>query len=236
MIFCSNNVNDLKRYYQNSFVKFPMAGDIVHYVDKVNSDGVRGRFYGPDEKGDLVEQEFLFELHHDDGLQPDVCYIMPRKSYFNYEGTACLLRRIPARQYHRGVTSENTSIVSLRTSGEFQGMNLKFALLHAYVGKQAFPSIRRLEGGSVALSPRLAYSAAGSLYVDMVRIGSINHDDKTINLSNELFVPEVTAVAGEYAVVSPKATVKKQAKKVNPKGYTPPKIKAEEFNPEEMEF
>lgn len=234
MIFCSNNVSDLKRYFQNSFVKFPMAGEIVHYVDKVQSDGVRGRFYGPDDKGNMVEQEFLFELHHDDGLQPDVQFIMPRKSYFNHEGKAHLLKRIPARQYHRGVTSENTSIVNLHTNGDFLGVNLKFAVLHAYVGKQAFPPIRRLDGGSVAISPRLAYAAAGNLYVDQIRIGSINHDDKVIHLSNELFLPEVSVVAGEYTVSTPKET-KKPTKKVNPKGYTPKKVKAEEFN-EEVEF
>lgn len=240
MIFSANNVSDLKRYFQGSYVKFPMSGELVHFVDRVESNMVRGRFYGPNESGAMEEQEFRFHLYSDEYMQanglvqPDVCYIMPRKSYFNHGSHAYLLRRIPARQYHRGVTSDNTSVLLLDYAGDFDPCSLKFDLLTSYVGKQAFPGFGPISDGSRAVSPRIAYTASGRVFVDMVRIGSINHADKEIVVNSDLFFPELTAIGGDYTVKTP-TQERKPSKRVSPKGYVPKKITTVEFN-EEVQF
>lgn len=195
MKFCQETVSDLKKYYQGSFVKFPEAGEMLHMVEDVRSDRLRGKRWAiSEESGEYEEQPFEFLLHRDDEHTPCIEYVMPVKSYFNHGGHAWLLARSPARQYRRGVTSENTVIQMLESNGTFDGYNPSFERLESYVQKKHFEGFHKITGGSYAVAPRIAIAANGSVFVDRVKVGTINYDKSTVYLGSPLFVAEIEAV------------------------------------------
>jgi hypothetical protein len=222
MKFCQENSEDIKKYFQGSFIKFPQAGEVLHYVDRVEGHSIRGKLFAPDETGKMVESPFIFHLNPMDATTPDVEFILPRKSYFNHNGEAHLLFRIPARQYSRGVTAANTAVFKLEFE-DHRNLSLTFERLTAYVGKQAFlPFADR--GNSYAVSRRVAVSGDASIFVDQTRIGCVDYEKQTITVLDALFVSELQRLVQEhgqqYEVKMLEATPRK---KRAGKGYTPPK-------------
>ncbi len=214
MKFTSENAKDIEKYFLNSFMKFPsFSGDIVHYVDSVSSQYVRGRLWTGEE-----EEEFEFKLRSDG---PEVEFILPVKSFFMHEGNAHFLTRTLARQYRRGVCSENTNIHRLTEDG-FHPVGLNFKVLSSYVGKQAFPSLAMFKGDcSIALSPRIAVSQNGRLYIDRNDVGSVDTKTKQVALKEKLFVPELQALvnaAPGWKIAEAKAPAKpRKSKKISEK-------------------
>ncbi len=230
MKFCLEMSSDIKKYFQGSFVKFPMAGEVVHYVDRVDGHQIRGKMFAPTETGGFEEQPFVFHLNPEDSDTPDVEFILPRKSYFNHQNSAHILFRVPARQYHRGVTNENTCIACLDSDGDFPVQNLSFERITAYVGKQAFCDFReRPDWRSYAVSRRCAVSKSRAVFMDRVRIGTISYNGQgCIMLSSDVFLPEVTKLVAEHGqnlivkVAEKQAAVKRATAKKSTTGlYVP---------------
>lgn len=190
MKFCAENAKDIDKYFRGSYMKFPsLAGDAVHFIDKVTPDQVMGKTL---QDGESVP--FVFHLYHEESAPaPEIEFILPKKSYFNTPTGACLLYRIPARQYRKGVCMDNTAIVKLAIDGSFAPQDISFDLLNLYVGKQAFAKFGE-QSMSYAVSRRMAVSPAGQLFLDKTRIGSINYDNRTIMVNQQMFVPEVEQV------------------------------------------
>src|SRR4030095_1895113 len=166
MKFTSENYSDLRKYFQNSFVKFSgvvayqhkdgkyerMAelGERLFYVGEVQMDYAKGHYMEDGQK-----KPFIFHLHNEKH-SPEIDFILPKKSYFNHGNRAFYLYRIPARQYHRGITEENTAIGYLDEGG-VNSVSLNLDRLQSYVGKQAFLNFRKREDmGSYAVSRRMA--------------------------------------------------------------------------------
>lgn len=211
MKFCAENAKDIDKYFRNSYMKFPsLAGDTVHYIDHVAGDCVKGKTLQDGEK-----VPFIFHLYADSvAIAPEIEFILPKKSYFNTPDGACLLYRIPARQYRKGVCPDNTAITLLTTIGSFQTKDITLELLNLYVGKQSFDKFAE-QSKSYAVSRRMAVSCAGQLFLDKTRIGSINYVDKTIHVNQLMFVPEVESVV----------RINKQNYSVLVKGESPKKVK-----------
>lgn len=211
MKFCADNAKDIDKYFRGSFMKFPsLAGDAVHYIEQVSGSEVRGKTL---QEGEKVP--FVFHLYPDEvAAAPEIEFILPKKSYFNTPHGACLLYRIPARQYRKGVCPDNTAISCLISASSFQNMDINFELLNLYVGKQSFDKFAEQEK-SYAVSRRMAVSAAGLLFLDKTRIGSINYLEKTISVNQQMFVPEVESVV----------RANKQLFTVLVKGESPKKVK-----------
>lgn len=187
MQFNTQNWEDINRYYRNTYVKFKETGDTLFYIRDVRPEGVRGT----DENG----TEFELCLNFDDPYEVD--YVLPNKSYFQFAKRACLLQRIPAKQYRRGVCSDNVRITALTRTGGLSDVNVTFDSLKAFVSKQAFPSLRTVllqksKPLSVALSPRFAYVPdMGVVYCDQTAVAQINRKDKTIMVLRPIFKPEI---------------------------------------------
>jgi hypothetical protein len=191
MIFNSSNYEDIHKYYRHTYVKFPETGDTLYLIDTVSQREVSGTT----ENGDR------FVLFLSDKEPYLVNYVLPKKSYFQFDKNACLLYRLPQRQYSRGLSKENTSIMYMGTTGKFDSVSPDFSLLRAYVNKPSFPTLNEAVANkgrcdSIALAPRFAYAPrTKTIYVDMQAIGTVNTEKKQIELLYPLFKNEVLALA-----------------------------------------
>jgi len=191
MIFNSSNYEDINRYYRNTYVKFRDFGDRLFWIDSVNRNVVSGE----------DENNQLFELYLNDEYPYEVDYVIPRKSFFQYKNKACLLHRIPARQYQRGISANNTQIVALSRQGSAGQLDINFEVLREYVSKPKFPAFDKgitSKGKfiSVALSPRFAYvPEIKAIFVDTKSIGYVDHAAHKVVLTHKIFVPELKALA-----------------------------------------
>lgn len=216
MKFCAENAKDIDKYFRGSYMKFPaLAGDAVHFIDRVEGEAVKGKVL---QEGEKVP--FVFHLYSSSVSEPpEIEFILPKKSYFNTPQGACLLYRIPARQYRKGVCTDNTCIQLLHSATSFAPQDISFDLLTLYVGKQAFEKFAE-RTISYAVSKRMAVSAAGVLFLDQTRIGSINYQKNQIQVNQQLFVPEVQAVLRTHKQdfeVTVKSESAKPKKKVSQK-------------------
>lgn len=201
MKFCSNNYEDIQKYFSGTYVKFEGfagitgtgetidAGEQVHYIKNVNPGAVTGQKL----REDNTTVDFIFHLQHDG---PEVEVVMPKKSFFNWEGNAYLLSRIPAKQWKKGITKGNTSIQLLESEG-FESMDITFQTLNAYVKKPQFLNLEK-RSGSYAISRRFAVSGAARLYLDTTRIGHVNYNEQTIGLGHSMFLPELKRALKEH--------------------------------------
>jgi hypothetical protein len=191
MIFTADNIDDIRRYYLQSYVKLRDFGETLCFlediVNKVVDDMSVRCVTGTLSNGDL----FSLPLWAD---QPyEVEYVLPKKSLFVYEKQLHHLRRLPARQYHRGICQENTAIVSF-SRGRWQGVELTATLLQAYVDKpdivlptQASAS---KSSGPIMLSRRFALDPVNErVFCDTVVVGVF--DNGGVRVKN-LFYPEMS--------------------------------------------
>jgi hypothetical protein len=172
MLFVPSTVGDIAKYYKNSYVKLKEFGDEFFKITKISSNAVE--FVRAN--GDIGE------IALDEDVPYDLEFTLPHKSYYQVGKRASLLCRIPARQYHRGVTPENCTILGLSAEGNFSAQTINFLNLFNFANKPAFPSITdglRLKSMvSCAFSPRFAASANNAVWVDNVHIGSWERDAK----------------------------------------------------------
>jgi hypothetical protein len=187
MLFNSYTWEDINRYYRQTYIKFKETGDTLFYIRDVRPE----RVSGTDEDG----TEFALHLNYDDPYEVD--YILPNKSYFQYAKRACMLQRIPAKQYRRGICSDNVRITGLSKTGGIAAIDVNFESLKAFVSKQAFPSLRTVllqkqKPLSVALSPRFAYVPEGGfLFCDQTCVAKVEKRAKTIQILQPIFKPEI---------------------------------------------
>lgn len=189
MLFKSSNSDEISRYYRGSFVKFREFGDQLFYIQNVTSEGVTGQLSTGDD----------FILHLNDEVPYEVDYLLPHKSYFQNGKAAMLLQRVPARQYRRGVCSDNANITEITTGGQFKRRPVDFANLTAYVSKSTFPTMsealankKRLR--SVALSRRVAYVPdISTFFVDLKPVATYVAGE--VVTMNPIFIPELAALA-----------------------------------------
>lgn len=229
MKFCAENSKDIQKYFQGAFVKFPgmggvygdgsvakEAGDIIHTVDQVTPNSIRGKRREGDED---VPYEFML-YSEDDAPPPEVEFILPRKGFFNANGYAYMLYRIPARQYKRGVCTDNTAIVKLTAGGNFDEQELNIQLLTAYVEKQAYKGFADHGQNSYAVSRRIAVAQNNMIFIDRVRVGSVDYKEKAVTLSQVLFQQEIERALVEHGQYNMRVVVaqpnpnKKKVKKI----------------------
>ena len=193
MIFNSSNHEDISRYYRNTYVKFKETGDTLYYIRNVNSEVVRG----VDASGGE------FELWLSDEHPYEVDYILPSKSYFQYKKRACLLLRVPAKQYQRGLSNSNTRVNALGKTGSVNAVELTFDVLTEFVNKQAFPSLskavlNKAKDHSVVLSPRFAYVPdMKAIFADAILVAEVNPEDKLVVVRHPIFKPELLELAAD---------------------------------------
>lgn len=194
MQFSSENYDDIRKYYLNTYVKIKEFGDLLFYINRVDRTQVSG----------LVEDGREFDMWLDKDHPYEIDYVLPHKSFFQYEKDAAQLYRVPARQYQRGLSTGNTRIARVNQAGEKEEVGdggLDFKLLKAYVSKQPFVSLSQAIGKSnpegrrsFVLTPRLMFHRqTKSLFMDFIRVADVAPETREIKLIHPIFRPEIEA-------------------------------------------
>lgn len=184
MELLSSNASDISKYYENTFVKFNEFGDRLFYINKVNKEGVYFK--------DANDEEGIIHLH--DSYPYTISMNLPNKSMYQMGDVCYNLARIPARQYSRGISTQNCEIRSLTSLWKKESIN--FVNLQGYVNKPIFRPLDVVVGartsGSEALSNRFAYRASdGSIFCDTTIVGKVNRKLKVVSC-NSLLTHEFT--------------------------------------------
>lgn len=185
MQFTPANREDIAKYYKNSILKFKDTGDTLFHLSHVDVNVVSG----------TVDDGRDFKLYLSDDEPYEVDYILPHKSFFQYGANAVMLERIPAKQYHRGITSENTRLCHRDSAGPgFITLPLKMDILKSFVQKQKFFSLKEAMAADVVsavLSPRMMYMKNNrQIHIDFVPVARVNANN-TITMIQPVFEEEV---------------------------------------------
>lgn len=170
MIFNQKNIDDIKKYYQGTWVKFPrISADALWYVDRVTGDFL--------EITSDTGEEALFSLKKD----YPVDYVLPGKAVYQFGNNAAFLSRIPARMWKKGMSASNTQFKVLNI---LKWNNLKFEIsaIKAFVNKPAYMDpyavLQHFKQGSelesAAISPRISFNRSGSIFIDEIMIAKFD--------------------------------------------------------------
>lgn len=167
MIFNQSNLDDIKKYYHQTWVKFPrISQDTIWFIDRVGPEYI-------EIKSDSGE-EALFSLKKDYAVD----YVLPGKAVYQFGNNAACLTRIPARMWKKGMSSANTQF-KLLTDLKWTPLKFDINVIKAFVNKPAYmdpyAAIQHFKGGSdllsAAISPRISINRSGSIYIDEIMIG-----------------------------------------------------------------
>jgi len=167
-----SNYTDIRKYYQDTFVKLKEFGDQLFYITKVTQDSV----FFKDENG----KEGIIYLHEDEPYT--LTMNLPHKSLYQMGRKCYAIARHPARQYSKGISSNNCRISVLENYG-WEPVGVDFHTLKGFVTKPNFISLQQaLEGKdiSVALSSRFAF-IGNLIYCDQLRVGQVIGTEISIN-------------------------------------------------------
>jgi hypothetical protein len=191
MFFTPENREDIKKYFQGTYLKFKpddsgkFDSNTLFYIDHIDSYVVTGK----------VEDGREFKLFLSEEHPYEVDYVLPHKSFFQYDKHAMLLQRVPARQYHRGLCAENTSLSYLDVDkGAIGAAELSFAALKAFVMKQKFMTLKEAitsKKQSCVLNTRMMFVPKNNqIYVDFEPVARVN-PGSTIQIIKPLFKHEL---------------------------------------------
>ncbi len=128
MILIPQNSSDIERYFRGTYVKFQGFGDTLFYIESVAKNEIRGTTVNGDDFTLSMHEEAPFELE----------YVLPNKAVFQYGKRIAMLVRCPARQYKRGIDSENTMM--LLSNGD--RLDINFTNLRKFVEKPNYRSLK----------------------------------------------------------------------------------------------
>lgn len=192
MIFHRSCADDIIKYYKGTFVKFKETGDRLWYIHNVNYDEVHCK----DVDG--------FDLYIDLNEEYEVDYALPGRAVYQCGNQAFMLSRKPAKQYQRGISSNNTNLSRLRPDGKWDSVQLTLDRLQQFVDKPAYQDpdvVQWPEMASIALNPVFSVAVGTKiLYALRTSIGSVNNNTKEVMLSNSLFKPEVKKLFPTWSV------------------------------------
>lgn len=192
MQFTPENKSDIQKYYVGTYVKFrahvvdkSLHPDTLFYIESVDSSKVYGKCEDGNQFVIWLSEKFPFEVD----------YVLPHKSFFQHGDHAVLLERIPAQQYFRGVSGENTRMTYLNEKGVVKTQSITFNSLKEYVTKQAFLSLQGAIGAatvSCVLSPRMQYHRpTKTIYIDHCPVARVDQQHHLIKMLKPIFREEV---------------------------------------------
>lgn len=169
MLATTQNWKDIQKYYHGTFVKFRELGDIPVYIDKVTGEAIWGVLHD----GEKVELQLCQE-----GYQLDYC--IPKKTVYQVGRTAYILERVPARQWKKGLSEQNTSVSMITPSGEFSKVSMNMNNIYAFVNKPDYRDLFDLLHGyeSVALNSRVYALPNGNICSDQNTLGTWDMGNK----------------------------------------------------------
>lgn len=171
----TQNHTDFRQRYENTFGWFlPKDGPkLLVHLASVGTNGVVFK----DTKG----REFT--IFRDSGLNFE--FIQVSRGWFNGPHETYYLSRHPARQFHRGISGNNTAIYSLR-KGNMQNVSCSLKVLadvfeNSVSRQKAIEEFRSKARESVAISPHFCVCSNGHFFFNDRVVGRIDGDAITLN-------------------------------------------------------
>jgi hypothetical protein len=169
---------DCTKYYADTYVQFKEEGPEKVFLIK------------------MATSEHIFALDMTNGAEPIAVAIkngyvidfqLPSKRVFQAENRAVIIERIPARQWKKGIHSQNTQFSCLNKAGGWS--KLPFDIY--YILKAHKPSefitfdewILLPEDAnfySHAMTSRLSITMFGSIYLDTIQVGKYNRKNRVL--------------------------------------------------------
>lgn len=180
MILSSENWQDINKYYKGTFVKCKESGDRIWKITGVDCNEVSMvDVAGFNVHIDLTEGDYELD------------FILPSRAVFQLGQYAALIRRIPARQYSRGISSTNTGFFLLK-DGKWYSSDLTMDVLQQFADKPCYQSLEFFPDDfySYALSPQFSVDKCGLLFCVNVTIGHVDFTQKRVSV-NKLFLEDV---------------------------------------------
>lgn len=172
------NLADFKQRYQGvvGWLRQPNSQEkVAVFVSNVNSSKVTFK--------DASDAEYYANV--DAGVQFE--FIPTQRAWYNTKDATYLVQRVPARQWKRGICSENTSFQKLTGDvlmiPDEAWTTIAFKVMSTVLNvKELVPAYLMGQRSSVALSKHFAIGGS-SLYFINLKIGEVNRNKGTITLS-----------------------------------------------------
>lgn len=188
MLVNSQNWEDAKKYFHQTFIKCTETGDELFYVEEVNSQWMILSTTNGEKAGIELSRPY------------EISYVIPKKTVFQNGGCAAQLSRIPARMWKKGMNKQNTAFMLLDEVSNWVSTELSMGLIEGFIKKPGYMTFNEAEREfakgtikSAALTPRMAITAAGNVFIDSVLVAKYQRDKKTLTCK-KIFSPELTAV------------------------------------------
>lgn len=182
MIFSKYNVDDIKKYYLGSVVKFPATGDRLMKIINVNSEEVTCM----DVDG--------FEISIDLSEEYEVEYPIPGRTVYQQGQQAVMLVRRPAKQYYRGIHEQNTQLLTLYATGKWGIIDVSINNLQQFVDKPCYQDpnlILESPYNSFALNKYTAVTKHGDIFILMKNVGMVDFEKKQVITHAPIFKTEI---------------------------------------------
>ena len=168
MLVNQSNWEDVKKYYEKTYVKFPaLTSEQLWFIDRVTPEYIEVRSTNGDEAAIDLKKDYELD------------FVIPKKTVYQYGDQAVMLQRIPARQWKKGMCKNNTAFKMLGENGWVQGP-FDPQIIEGFINKPSyFPiytAINRLQIKedaqpdliSAAITPRITINRRGNIFVDEV--------------------------------------------------------------------
>lgn len=192
----SDNWEDVKKYYHNTFVKFKETGDVVWYVDRVDPERMLVTNSQGEEAGIWLP----------DGYQID--YVMPGRAVYQYGQNAVMLSRIPARQWKKGMCKANTAFHFLTWDGIWTSNPFDIKVIESFVNKPGYYNvdlaINDMKNGTIAsaaLTHRISICKNHRVFVDQLLVAKVDPIKKEL-IARKIMIPELSKVFTNFKVKS----------------------------------
>lgn len=196
MFINSNSFDDVKKYFQHTYVKFKETGDHIWHIDSVNPHEIICSDKNKEEVG--IDLQIGYNLE----------YILPRKATFQFGNYAVMLYRIPARQWKKGLCKANTNFSTLTGEGSWTTASFDINLIEGFVNKPSYYSLdtaistfKQGDFVSAALTPRMSLTHSGKVFIDNVLVGKAEFEKKQL-LCKKIFKPELQAMFNNFVIKS----------------------------------
>ena len=179
-----SNWHDVEKYFYDTYVKFKETGDTIYRINGVNADFITAVSLDGEEVGIDLKKPYTID------------FLLPKKTSFNRGNTAYHVSRIPARQWKKGISKQNTMFSAYSPSHGWKMVTWDHSLLEGFVNKPGYAQPGELKTlfanghDAVAITPRMVVASNGNIFVDTVVIGKWAFDKELIT-TRQLFELEI---------------------------------------------
>lgn len=174
MIVTKENVEDVKKYFQGTFVKFKEEGDKVYKISSVGTS----HLVAQDSTGEEIEVN-VFSATDTKHKPYEIDYVIPKRTVYQYGDCAAMLYRVPARMWRKGMDPRNTEFVIFKENGQAGKLEMTHSIIEGFVNKPGYytfdDAVNNFQNGesllSAALSPRVFITRKGGVHIDQVLVG-----------------------------------------------------------------